>query len=65
MPVAEAHCPAPENFVPHRAGGCTTPTGFAARAGAQANYALAFKPGHSMGADQFYIRIQPVYEPIT
>ena len=34
-----------------RAGGCATSTGFAARAGAQANHALTFKPDHSLGAD--------------
>jgi hypothetical protein len=35
------------------AGGCATTTGFAARAGAQANHALTFKPDHSLGAGQF------------
>jgi hypothetical protein len=32
-----------------RAGGCATPTGFAARAGAQTNHALTFNPDHSLG----------------
>jgi hypothetical protein len=35
-----------------RAGACTTPAGFAARAGAQAKHALTFKPGHPFGTDQ-------------
>jgi hypothetical protein len=35
-----------------RAGGCATPTGFAARAGAQANHAPTFKLDHSLVADQ-------------
>ena len=34
-----------------RAGGCATPTGFAARAGAEAAHALTFKSNHPMGAD--------------
>jgi hypothetical protein len=33
-----------------RAGGCATPTGFAARAGVEAAHALTFNPGHSLGA---------------
>jgi hypothetical protein len=37
-----------------RAGGCATPTGFASRAGAQANHALTFNPRHSLGADQVW-----------
>ena len=37
-------------------GRCATLIGFAARAGAEANHALTFKPDHSLGADQ----IQPV-----
>ena len=57
VPVAAAPCPAPENFVPHRAGGCATPTGFAARAGVQTDHALTFKPDHSLGADQEHARI--------
>ena len=45
--------PAPEVFIPAiRAGGCATPTGFAARAGAEAVNALTFHPDHPMGADQ-------------
>jgi hypothetical protein len=42
-----------------RAGGCATPTGFAARAGAPANHVLTFKLDHSLGADQLaeeYVR---------
>ena len=38
-----------------RAGGCATPTGFAARAGAQANHSLTFNPDHSLRADQFRV----------
>lgn len=34
-----------------RAGGCATPTGFAARASVEATHALTFKPDHSLGAD--------------
>jgi hypothetical protein len=35
-----------------RAGGCTTPTGFAASAGAEAAHALTINPDHSLAADQ-------------
>jgi len=37
-----------------RAGGCTTPTGFAARAGAQANHAPTFNTDHSLGAGHIF-----------
>jgi hypothetical protein len=45
--------PAPEVFIPAIArGGCATPTGFAARAGADTVNALTIYPDHPMGADQ-------------
>ena len=40
-----------------RAGGCATPTGFAARSGVQTDHALTFKPDHSLGGDQEHARI--------
>ena len=44
--------PAPEVSSLQPRGGCATPTGFAACAGAQAVNALTFYPDHPMGADQ-------------
>ena len=40
-------------------GRCATLSGFAARAGAEANHALTFKPDHSLGADHCTVRKHP------
>lgn len=44
------------------AGGCATPTSFAARAGVEAVNALTFHPDQSVGADQVASRKDPIHD---